>query len=47
MKHGYWQIQRAEKDRFKIVLNIPFGHYEWNVMPFRLKHHLRISKYYE
>ena len=28
----------AEKDKFKIAFNIPPGHYEWNVMPFGLKH---------
>ena len=35
MKLGFWQVQI--KDRYKIVFTIPFGHYEWNVMPFDLK----------
>ena len=26
-----------EKVRYKIAFTIPFGHYEWNVMPFGLK----------
>nr|XP_016491083.1 PREDICTED: RNA-directed DNA polymerase homolog [Nicotiana tabacum] len=37
MKSGFWQIQVAEKDRYKTTFNIPFGQYEWNVMPFGLK----------
>ena len=37
MKLGFWQIQIAEKDRYKITFVVPFGHYEWNVMPFGLK----------
>ena len=35
MKSGFWQIQIAEKDRYKTAF--PFGQYEWNVMPFGLK----------
>ena len=37
MKSGFWQIQIAEKDRYKTTFVVPFGHYEWNVMPFGLK----------
>ncbi|CAN1223780.1 Genome polyprotein [Linum perenne] len=36
MKSGYWQIQIAETDRYKTAFTVPFGHYEWNVMPFGL-----------
>ncbi|XP_070031644.1 uncharacterized protein [Nicotiana tomentosiformis] len=28
MKSGFWQIQVAKKDRYKIAFNIPFGQYE-------------------
>nr|KYP44632.1 polyprotein [Cajanus cajan] len=37
MKSGYWQIQIQEKERYKIDFTVPFGQYEWNVMPFGLK----------
>ena len=37
MKSGFWQVQIDEKDRYKTAFTIPFGHYEWNVMPFGLK----------
>ena len=37
MKSGFWQIQIDEKDRYKIAFTVPFGHYEWNVVPFGLK----------
>ncbi|KAL4581677.1 hypothetical protein LXL04_006204 [Taraxacum kok-saghyz] len=37
LKSGYWQIQINEKDRYKTAFNVPFGQYEWNVMPFGLK----------
>ena len=37
MKSGFWQIQIAEKDRYKTTFVVPFGHYEWNIMPFGLK----------
>ena len=37
MKSGFWQIQIAEKDRYKTAFTVHFGHYEWNVMPFGLK----------
>ena len=37
MKSGFWKIQIAEKDRYKTTFVVPFGHYEWNIMPFGLK----------
>ena len=37
LKSGYWQIQIDTKDRYKTAFNVPFGQYEWNVMPFGLK----------
>ena len=37
MKSGFWQIQIAEKDKYKTAFIVPFGQYEWNVMPFGLK----------
>ena len=37
MKSGFWQIQIAEKNRYETAFMVPFGHYEWNVMPFGLK----------
>ena len=40
MKSGFWQIQVAKKDRYKTAFVVPFGHYEWNVMPFGLKNAL-------
>jgi len=37
MKSGFWQIQIEDRDRYKTAFTTPFGHYEWNVMPFGLK----------
>ena len=37
MKSGFWLIQIEEKDRYKTAFTVPFGQYEWNVMPFGLK----------
>ena len=34
MKLGFWQIQIKEEDKYKTTFTTPFGHYEWNVMPF-------------
>ncbi|CAA3022589.1 reverse transcriptase domain, Zinc finger, CCHC-type, Aspartic peptidase domain, partial [Olea europaea subsp. europaea] len=34
MKSGFWQVQIKEEDRYKTAFNVPFGQYEWNVMPF-------------
>jgi hypothetical protein len=31
------QIQICNQDRYKTAFTTPFGHYEWNVMPFGLK----------
>ena len=37
MKSGFWKIQIKPEDRLKTAFTAPFGHYEWNVMPFDLK----------
>lgn len=37
MKSGYYQISVKEEDRYKTAFVVPFGHYEWNVMPQGLK----------
>jgi hypothetical protein len=37
MKFGFRQIQIDDRDRYKTAFTTPFGHYEWNVMPFGLK----------
>ena len=37
MKSGFWQIQIHSKDRYKTAFTVPFGQYEWTVMPFGLK----------
>ena len=37
MKYGFWQVQVAETNRYKTAFTVPFGRYEWNVMPFGLK----------
>ena len=37
MKSGFWQIQIDPKDQYKTAFTVPFGQYEWNVMPFGLK----------
>jgi hypothetical protein len=37
MKPEFWQIQIAEKDRYKTAFTTLFGHYKWNVMHFGLK----------
>ena len=37
MKSGFWQIQIEQKHRYKTAFPLPFGQYEWNVMPFDLK----------
>ena len=37
MKSGFWQVPIIPEDRYKITFTVPFGHYEWNVMPFDLK----------
>lgn len=40
LKSGYRQIQISDEDKYKTAFTVPFGHYEWNVMPFRLKNAL-------
>ena len=37
MKSRFLQVQIKEKDRYKTAFTIPFGHFEWNVMPFGLR----------
>ena len=37
MKYGFWQVQFSEADKYKIAFTTPFGHYDWNVMPFGFK----------
>ena len=37
MKSWFWQVQIKEEDRYKTAFIVPFGHYEWNVVPFGLK----------
>ena len=37
IKSGFWQVQIAEEDRYKTAFTVPFGHFEWKVMPFGLK----------
>jgi hypothetical protein len=37
MNLGFRQIQIDDKDRYKTAFTTPFGHCEWNVMPFGLK----------
>ena len=37
MKSGFWQFQFKLEDRYKTAFTVPFGYYEWNVMPFDLK----------
>ena len=37
LKSEFWQIQIHPDDRYKTAFSTPFGHYEWNVMPFGLK----------
>lgn len=45
IKSGFWQVQIHLNDQYKMGFNIPFGQFQWNVMPFRLKKcFIRISK---
>jgi len=37
MKSRYYQIKVKEEDKYKTASVVPFGHYEWNVMPMGLK----------
>jgi hypothetical protein len=37
VKSRFWQIQIDKNDRYKTAFTVPFGHYEWNDMPFGLK----------
>lgn len=44
IKSDFWKIQIDPKDHYKIIVNVPFGKYEWNVMPFELKNTLHNSR---
>ena len=37
LESGFWQVQIHEEDKYKIAITTLFNHYEWNVIPFRLK----------
>jgi hypothetical protein len=37
MKSCFYQIQIHPKDHYKTAFTVPFGQYEWNIMPFGLK----------
>ena len=37
LKSGFWQIQIDPKDKYKTAFTVPFGQYEWTVLPFGLK----------
>ncbi|KAA0058433.1 Enzymatic polyprotein [Cucumis melo var. makuwa] len=37
MKPGFWEVQIHPNDCYKTTFNVPFGQYQWNVMPFGLK----------
>ena len=37
LESGFWQVQIHEEDKYKIAITTLFSHYEWNVIPFRLK----------
>jgi hypothetical protein len=38
MKYGFWQIQiKKKKITTKQTFTIPFGQYEWNLLPFVLR----------
>ena len=34
---GFWQIEIEKGDKAKTAFSTSWGHYEYNVMPFRLK----------
>ena len=36
MKFGFWQIQIHSTECYKTAFNVPFGKFQWNVMPFGL-----------
>ena len=37
MKSEFWQVQISKEDKYKTAFTTPFGHYEWNAIPFGLK----------
>jgi len=38
LKTAFWQVAISKKDKFKTTFSVPPGNYEWNEMPFGLKH---------
>uniref|UniRef100_A0A3Q7J5U7 Reverse transcriptase domain-containing protein n=1 Tax=Solanum lycopersicum TaxID=4081 RepID=A0A3Q7J5U7_SOLLC len=41
---GYWQIQIFKVHTYPTAFDVPFGQYEWNVMPFGLKNATKHQK---
>ena len=40
MKLGFWQVQVDDHDKYKTTFTVSFGHYEWNIIHFRLENAL-------
>src|SRR5258705_27217 len=37
LRHGYWQLKMSEESRPKVAFSTPFGHFEFNRMPFGVR----------